>query len=132
MGNIYDCFLKAKKNISNSSFFEKLDIIKFEFDGILYQVFYTKKRANRYSIVHCNGNTISWEQFPVLPRAVGRLSGIKEPLISISPNSSVITIFVIKGKPNSIVGLDDGAFRSVHKFDKAYINVMSEACFKEL
>ena len=98
----------------------------------MYQVFYTKKRANRYSIVHCNGNTISWEQFPVLPRAVGRLSGIKEPLISISPNSSVITIFVIKGKPNSIVGLDDGAFRSVHKFDKAYINVMSEARFKEL
>lgn len=132
MGNIYDCFLKAKKNISNSSFSEKLDIIKFEFDGILYQVFYTKKRANRYSIIHCNGNTISWEQFPVLPRVAGRLSGIKELMISLYPNNSLITIFVIKGKPNSITGLDDGAFRSVHKFDKAYINVMSEARFKEL
>ena len=95
MGNIYDCFLKAKKNISNSSFFDKLDIIKFEFDGILYQVFYTKKRANRYSIVHCNGNTISWEQFPVLPRVAGRLSGIKELMISLYPNNSLITIFVI-------------------------------------
>ena len=107
MGNIYDCFLKAKKNISNSSLFDKLDIIKFKFDGTLYQVFYTKKRANRYSIIHCNGNTISWEQFPVLPRAAGRLSGIKEPMISLYPNNSLITIFVIKGKSNSITGLDD-------------------------
>ena len=36
------------------------------------------------------------------------------------------------GKPNSIIGLDDGIFRSVHKYDKNYINVMSEARFKEL
>ena len=36
------------------------------------------------------------------------------------------------GKPNSIIGLDDGIFRSVHKYDENYINVMSEARFKEL
>lgn len=89
-------------------------------------------RIGFLSNIHCNGNTISWEQFPVLPRAVGRLSGIKEPLISLSPNNSVVTIVVIKGKPNSIAGLDEGIFRSVYKFDKAYINVMSESRFKEI
>jgi len=34
--------------------------------------------------------------------------------------------------PNSITGLDEGIFRSVHKYDKSYINVMSKARFKEI
>ena len=36
------------------------------------------------------------------------------------------------GKPNSITGLDEGVFRSIHKYDESFINVMSEKRFKEL
>lgn len=36
------------------------------------------------------------------------------------------------GKPNSIIGLDEGIFRSIHKYDENYINVMSESRFKDL
>ena len=43
-----------------------------------------------------------------------------------------IRIFVIMGKPNSITGLDEGIFCSIHKYDEKYINVMSEARFKDL
>ena len=43
-----------------------------------------------------------------------------------------ILVFQIMGKPNSIIGLDKGIFRSINKYDENYINVMSEARFKEL
>ena len=53
-------------------------------------------------------------------------------LISLAPSKECVRIFVIMGKPNSIIGLDEGIFHSVHKYDENYINVMSEARFKEL
>ena len=36
------------------------------------------------------------------------------------------------GKPNSITGLDEDNFQFFYKFNENYINVMSEARFKEL
>ena len=70
----------------------------------------------------------------MVPRLVGRtgLGGDRIPVAQISPSKDAVTLFIIKGKPNSITGLDEGIFRSVHKFDKKLINVMSEARFKEL
>ena len=107
-------------------------IIKFECDGKKYEIYYTRKRANRYSIIHCKNNTVEWEQFPILPRIAGRRYGIQEPIISLSPTKECIRIIVILGKPNVITGLDEGIFRSVHKYDESYINVMSEARFTEM
>ena len=47
-------------------------------------------------------------------------------------NKSSIEIVVILGRPNCITGLDEGIFRSIHRFDSEHINVMSEARFKTL
>lgn len=110
----------------------KIGLVKFDCNGKEYHVFYTRKCANRYSIIHCEGNTIEWEQFPILPRIAGRLYGKSERIISLGASKEYITIFVVSGKPNCITGLDDGFFRSIHKFDDNYINVMSMARFKEL
>lgn len=66
-----------------------------------------------------------------MPRVAGRRYGKREPIINVSPSKKCIRIIVIIGKPNCITGLDEGIFRSIHKYDENCVNVMSEARFKE-
>ena len=132
MGKIYNRFKEIKKQCPKDCFAKKIGLVKFEYDNKTYEVYFTRKRANRYSIIHCKNNTIEWEQFPVLPRIAGRYHGKGEPIITLSPSKDCIRIFVIMGKPNSITGLDEGVFHSIHKYNENYINVMSEARFKDL
>lgn len=132
MGKIYDRFKKLKKQCPREWFMDKVGLVKFEDENKKYEIYFTRKRANKYSIIHCKDNTLEWEQFPVLPRIAGRRYGIREPIIRLSPLKDCIRIFVISGKPNSITGLDEGIFRSIHKYDENYLNVMSESRFKEL
>lgn len=132
MGKIYTSFAEVKKHSKTNWFTDKIGLVKFTLEDKNYEIYFTRKRTNKYSIIHCKNNTISREQFPVLPRIAGRRYGIPEPLINLSPSGACIRIFVIKGKPNSITGLDEGIFRSAHKYDENYINVMSEARFKEI
>ena len=132
MGKIYTRFKMLKKQATKDLFMDKVGLVKFENENKKYEIYFTRKRANKYSIIHCKNNTIEWEQFPILPRIVGRRYGIREPIISIAPTKECVRIIVIRGKPNSITGLDEGIFRSIHKFDENCINVLSEARFKEL
>ncbi len=132
MSKIYARFLALKKQSPKDCFMDKVGLVKFEDDNKKYEIYFTRKRANRYSIIHCKNNTIEWEQFPVLPRIMGRRYGVPEPMLNISPSKDCIKIFVIMGKPGSITGLDEGNFRSIHKYDENYINVMSESRFKDL
>ena len=132
MGRIYTRFIESKKQCPRNWFVDKMGLVKFEDDNKKYEIYFTRKRANKYSIIHCKNNTIEWEQFPVLPRIAGRRYGIREPIISITPTKECVRIIVILGKPNSITGLDEGIFRSIHKYDENFINVMSDARFKEL
>ncbi len=132
MGELYTRFVKLKKQALNDWLTDKVGLVKFEYNDKRYEIYFTRKRANKYSIIHCNNNTIYWEQFPILPRIAGKYYGEKDPLISLAPAKECVRIFVIMGKPNSIIGLDEGNFRSIHKYNENYINVMSEARFKEL
>lgn len=131
MGKIYTRFAESKKS-AQARVTDKVSLVRFEDENKKYEVYYTRKRANKYSIIHCVNNTVEWEQFPVLPRIAGRRYGKREPIIKLSPSKDCIRIVVITGKPNSISGLDEGVFRSVHKYDENYVNVMSEARFKDL
>ncbi len=132
MGKIYTRFTELKRQAAKDWFMDKVGLVKFEYGNKKYEIYFTRKRANKYSIIHCKNNTIEWEQFPVLPRIVGRRYGERETIISLTPSKECVRIFVIMGKPNSIIGLDEGIFRSIHKYDENYINVMSTARFKDL
>ena len=132
MGKIYERFKELKKQYHRNWFMDKVGLVIFENENKKYEIYFTRKRANKYSIIHCKNNTIEWEQFPILPRIMGRRYGIREPIISIAPTKECVRIVVIWGKPNSITGLDEGVFRSIHKYEENFINVMSETRFKEL
>ena len=129
MGKLYDNY---KKNRKNAEISEYLKAVTFNLDGEVYRVIYTKKRANRYSLIHLRDNSVVWEQFPIVPRLVGRYYGDKTTVARFNDKPECATIVVIKGRPGTITGLDEGIFRSAFRFDKGLINVMSEARFKEL
>ena len=132
MGNIYTRFTVLKKQAPKDWFMDKVGLVKFEDDNKKYEIYFTRKRANKHSGIHCKNNTIVWEQLPILPRIADRTHGTREPIISLAPTKECVRIVVILGKPGSITGLDEGTFRSIHKYDENYINVMSEARFKDL
>ena len=132
MGKLYDSFKEAKKRAPGERISEKVGLVRFDKDGKRYEIYYSRRRANKYSILHCVNHAIEWEQVPVLPRIVGRMYGLRVPILQIVPEKNCVRVFVVRGKPNYISGLDDGIFRSVHKYDEAYVNVMSEARFKEI
>ena len=95
-----------------------------------YKVVVTKKRANGHTVVHCENNRILWEQVPLFPRFAGRNYGDKVPIFTAVPEKNYVTLFVVKGRPNGFVGLDEGVFRCVDNFDENSINVMSWRRFR--
>ena len=69
---------------------------------------------------------------PLFPRFVGRNYGDKTPVYVAVPTKNSITIFVVRGRPNGFVGLDDGVFRCADNFDEHCINVMSYKRFRRM
>ncbi|MBQ7822408.1 MAG: YgjV family protein [Clostridia bacterium] len=128
-GDLYKSYIAVK---ASAKVFEFTNISHILHNGVKYRIIFTNKRADKRSVIHCKGNSISWEQLPLLPRLAGRTYGDKQVLSSFDDKYDGITVFVIKGKPGSITGLDDGMFGSANKFDEDHINVMSEARFMQL
>ena len=63
MGKIYERFKELKKQCPRNWFMDKLGLVKFEDNNQKYEIYFTRKRANKYSIIHCKNNTIEWEQY---------------------------------------------------------------------
>ena len=107
-------------------------IYRLTADGTEYKVVGTKRRANGHSVIHCEHNRILWEQVPLFPRFAGRNYGDKVPIFTAIPEKGCVTVFVVRGKPDGFVGLDEGVFRSADRFDEKSINVMSERRFRRM
>ena len=130
IGNIYKLYLKNRKN---STIEQRTKTVFFDNEGVSYRVIITKKRANKLSIIQCKNSTILWEQIPFLYlRYNERGRGNIVDSIPVSIDKNIVTLFIIKGKPRSIWGLDEGIFRSSKQMDVSCVNVMSEKKFKEL
>ena len=130
MGDIYKLYLKNRKNTEVG---QNTKTVLFDNEGITYRVIVTKKRANKLSLIRCVNDTVVWEQIPFLYlRYNERGRGDVIYNIPVAVDKKRVTLFVIKGKPRDIWGLDDGIFRSSRNFDPLRINLMSEKKFKEL
>ena len=130
MGDIYKAYLE---NVENEVENENTKTVIFTLDGVSYRVIMTKKRANRLSLIRCMNKTVAWEQIPFLYlRYNERGRGDVIDSISVDVDRKYVTLFVIKGKPREIWGLDEGVFCSANHFDASRINLMSEKRFKKL
>ena len=126
---IFEQFKNSNPITQNNEF---VNVYNFSLNDKEYKIIIPKKIANRHSILHCIDDYIAWEQAPLFPRLVGRSYGIRKPIYKFDNTKDSITIFVVKGNPNGVIGLDDGIFKSVHKFDPNFINVMDYKSFKKL
>ena len=130
MGDIYKSYLNNRKNVVSD---KSTKTVLFDHEGVAYRIIITRKRANKLSLIRCVNNTILWEQIPFLYlRYNERGRGDVIDNITVSVDKNIVTLFVIKGKPRDIWGLDEGMFCSARRIDSSHINVMSEKKFKEL
>lgn len=58
---------------------------------------------------------------PAIPRLAGQWIGERVQIYKFSEKASN-TVFVVKGRPNGFVGLDEGIFHSANNFDKNVVN----------
>lgn len=130
MNNLYKAYSVNKRKSEKAP---QTTAVTFEQAGTTYRVIMTKKRANRLSVIRCMQNTVVWEQIPLLC-LLNNTRGASEAVdsIPVAVNKEYVTLFVIKGKPGRIEGLDEGIFRSAGNFDAACINLMSEKKFRKL
>lgn len=126
---LFDCFKTSKQFAEETKF---VKIYKCVVDDKEYKIIITKKLANKYTIIHCVDDYVAWEQVPRIPRLAGKTYGDKVPLYKCERDKNITSIFVVRGKPNGFVGLDNGIFRCASNFDENYLNVMSYKRFKTL
>lgn len=130
MGEIFKQFLACK---SKAGEHKNRKTVSFEYEGKSYCVIMPKRRANRMTVIRCLNGMVVWEQIPLLYLLQNeRGAGEVMDSFPVAVDKKKVTLFVIKGNPGSISGLDEGIFCSARNFDSAYINVMSESRFKEL
>ncbi len=123
---LYEQFKRHAQLCEETAFVKRY---RMTVEGAEYKIVITKKRANGHTVIHCENNRIAWEQVPLFPRFAGRSYGDKVPIYTVIPEKTCVTIFVVRGKPDGFVGLDDGVFRCADHFDRRHINVMSNKRF---
>lgn len=125
---LFEQFKKTKQLLDETEFVRVYKCISHNKE---YRIVITKKRANFRSVIHCIDNYIAWEQVPFFfPQIV--VCGDRVPIYKFSEDKNVVTVFVVKGEPKGISGLDVGMFRSANRFDGSCVNVMSYSRFKEI
>lgn len=111
---------------------EKIKTVRFNYKDKNFVIYITKRSANKATRIHCKEDeTVYWEQIRMYGFA--NPSYVERILARLKRSADEIAIFVIKGKPGLITGLDEGIFVSAKKgrldSDKD-IFVMSESVFK--
>ncbi len=126
---IFEAFKTSKELVKET---EYLKIYKCICDDKQYKIIVTKNSANKHTIIHCIDDYIAWEQTPRLWHLAGKRYADKVPIFKFDTTDNVITLFVVKGKPNGITGLDEGIFRSANRFNDSSLNVIRYCRFKEM
>lgn len=105
----------------------------FERNGKKYVIYQTNKRAAKATRIDCGKDDTLYRTQYYIAGGHGSPSAVKKTLLRPQRNPDETVIVVIKGKPGSIVGLDEGIWVSAKKGtlrSKEDIFVMSEAAFK--
>ncbi len=126
---IYEQFNRTKNLITETEF---VKIYQCTVDDQKYKVILTKERANQRTAIHCVDHCIGWEQRPLITRNSGYHPGEYVPVYQFSDHKDGTTLFVVRGRPRVIEGLDEGIFRCANRLTSDYVNVMSFGRFKEL
>ena len=99
-------------------------------NDIEYIIKITNKRANKHTVIHCDGGMVVWEQiYPLGIKPVSERFPVCKADFTSKKQRGVV---VIQGAPSLITGLDEGSFissRGTPKSDED-VFVMSFNAFK--
>ncbi|MBE6669871.1 MAG: helix-turn-helix transcriptional regulator [Ruminococcaceae bacterium] len=125
---LYEAFRGGKKLLSSDDYCKTYS---FEYKGKRVILTKTKKKANKYTVLHCKGSAVTWEQITQISIYTSASEYFAIDL-SEKRDPETVYIVVISGTPNHFKGLDEGIFVSVHgkACDKNSVYVMSEAALK--
>jgi len=130
---IFERFKETKELVETTAY---LKIYKCVLDDKEYRIVITRRRASKRTLIHLADNFVYREQIPLFFTLISAMSGgvrgIITPIYKWQKEKGHITIFVIRGRPGDITGLDAGFFRSARRFDEEFLNVMSYRRFKKI
>ncbi len=127
--SLYQQFKTTKKCIEQTRF---VNVYTCRLHGATYKVVITRRCANKHTVLKCEGNHILWDQIPALFNWGGSMHGEYRPVYQVGQDKGCTVLFVVRGKSNGVIGLDDGVFRSADKFDENCVNVMTYKQFKKM
>lgn len=126
---LYECYKRLGKKAAENELYKTVEFSRGETH---YTVHVTKRSAGRATHIHCLENgTVCWEQlYPM--GGMSRPSSESHVLIRPKSQKNARTLVIIRGKPASITGLDEGIFVSAKReaAGENDVYVMSEAAFK--
>ncbi len=133
--SVFDAYISFSRFVSETEFTETREC---EYEGIIFSITKTKSKANKHTQIICKNRDIIWDQRPALPLISPSMPEISfgftgERVIYRIPELSKdkMHLFVIDGKPDMIIGLDEGIFRSSrHKGGSEHMHTMSYTAFK--
>lgn len=125
---LYEEFKKQKSHISSD---EYTKTYSFEYKKRKVVLIKTKKKANKYTVIHCKGSSVTWEQITQISIHTSESEYFSIDL-SKKREADTVYILLISGTPNHFKGLDEGIFVSAHREarEKDSVYVMSEARLK--
>jgi len=126
--SLYEAFVNSRTLIFSDDYCKRYS---FDYKGKRIILTKTKKRANKYTVIHCKGSSVTWEQ---ITQITIYTSESEYFAIDFSEKREADTVYIlaITGTPNHFKGLDEGIFVSANrgKVDKDCVYVMSEARLK--
>ena len=124
---LYRQFQLSKQLVEETKF---LKIFSCSFQEKTYKIVITKRFANKHTVLKCEGNRLLWDQIPALFNWNGKMHGEYRPIYQVGEENGYVVLFVVRGKPNGVIGLDDGVFHS--KRNENGVTVMTYKQFKKL
>lgn len=127
--SLYQTFLRTKEKIGETA---NTDLYRVIYNGHPFRIYLTKRKASRFDQICCAPGLIESirSQMPFL--CGGFLGDLYPPFREkVFPTKGYGTLFVVRGRPALIQGLDDKNIRSSRNpGDDTCIHVMSWKRFK--
>lgn len=120
--SFYECFKQTAQQTEENEFFVTYRFSYCDRDVILKK---TLKKANRHTVISCEGNGLLWEQtYPCGFFPAKESFHIGNDAFA---EKDALNLYVISGKPDCIRNLDTGMFCSAANTASGGICVLSEA-----
>ena len=123
---LYETYKQHRKKINEDPFCILYEVI---YQGIKFHIKEIKKKTNKKVVIHCLGNSVTWEQLYASGITALSVSTVISDLSFIEKDT--VGILIADGTTVGFTGLDEGRFLSEKRhYEEQKLYVMSKSRFK--